>query len=143
MPTSNKRGTFAERLRALREKKEVTQKEVGDLVGVTDAAVGMWEQGKRLPDAETIARLADFFGVTVDYLVGRVDDPASHDPSTPPWWYRDTPPTDVELEEFLKTANVHFDGAPLTDEDKEDIMTYLKVKWERERRKREKNDNTK
>ena len=60
------------------------------------------------------------------------------DPSTPPWWYRNTPPTDVELEEFLKTARIHFDGAPLTDEDKEDIMTYLKVKWEREKKKREK-----
>ncbi|MDH7579109.1 MAG: hypothetical protein QHH75_15150 [Bacillota bacterium] len=54
------------------------------------------------------------------------------------WWYRDTPPTDVELEEFLKTANVYFDGAPLNEEDKEDIVTYLKVKWEREKKKREK-----
>jgi len=34
----------------------------------------------------------------------------------------------MELEEFLKKANVHFDGVPLNGEDKEDIMTYLSVK---------------
>jgi len=45
----------------------------------------------------------------------------------------------VELEEFLKTANIYFNGAPLDEDDKEDIITYLKVKWEREKRKRNKN----
>lgn len=61
----------------------------------------------------------------------------SNDP-TPSWWHRDTPPTDIELEDFLKSANIYFDGAPLNEEDKEDILTYLKVKWEREKKKREK-----
>jgi len=34
----------------------------------------------------------------------------------------------VELAEFLKMARIYFDGAPLTDEDKEDIMAYLRFK---------------
>lgn len=60
------------------------------------------------------------------------------DPSTPSWWYRDTPPTRVELGEFLKQADVYFNGASLGEEDKEDILDYLAWKWEREKRKREK-----
>jgi len=132
--------TFAERLKILREQKGLTQEKLAEAVGVSRSTIGGYEapSKEREPDFEIVRLLADFFGVTVDYLVGRVDDPASHDPSTPPWWHRDTPPTDVELEEFLKTANIHFDGAPLTDEDKEDIVAYLRFRWEREKKKREK-----
>jgi len=42
------------------------------------------------------------------------------------------------LEEFLKNANVYFDGAPLDEEDKEDILDNLAWKWEREKKKQEK-----
>lgn len=135
MSVTGRREIFAKRLRALRENKGLTQKEVGSLIGITDAAVGMWEQGRRLPDAETMARLAEIFGVTVNYLLGIDDSSTYKDPSTLSWWYRDTPPTDVELEEFLKNANVHFDGTPLTEEDKDDIIAYLRFRWEREKKK--------
>jgi hypothetical protein len=70
-----------------------------------------------------LQRFDNFFSVSVDYRFGRIDNPF-----IPFWWYRDTLPTDMELEEFLKKANVHFDGVPLNGEDKEDIMTYLSVK---------------
>lgn len=130
----DKRQLFAKRLRELRKSKGLTQKELGQRLNVTEAAVGMWEQARRLPDPEVLTRLAGILGVSMDYLLGNHPP----DPSTPSWWYRDTPPTDVELEEFLKTANIYFDGAPLDEEDKEDILTYLKVKWEREKKKREK-----
>lgn len=59
------------------------------------------------------------------------------DPSTPAWWYRDTPPTDVELDEFLKTARIWFMGQRLTEDDIEEAKDYLRLKWEREKRKRE------
>ncbi|MDH7478970.1 MAG: helix-turn-helix transcriptional regulator [Syntrophomonadaceae bacterium] len=65
------RKIFAERLLALREERELTQKELGALVGYTDAAIGNWERAKRLPDPETLAKLADIFDVTTDYLLGR------------------------------------------------------------------------
>ena len=65
------RKVFAERLLALREERELTQKELGALVGYTDAAIGNWERAKRLPDPETLAKIADIFDVTTDYLLGR------------------------------------------------------------------------
>lgn len=135
--------TFGERLARLREDKDMNQKELAEALGVTRGAVSMWEIGQRTPDSSTLQKIASFFNVSIDYLLGLTDDPTppqqKHDPSTPScpsWWFRDTPPTDVELEEFLKTANIHFMGAPLDEDDKEDILTYLRVKWEREKRKR-------
>lgn len=62
---------FGDRLKALRELHEMTQKQVADVVKTTDAAVGMWENNKRTPDLKTLWKLADLFGVSIDYLVGR------------------------------------------------------------------------
>lgn len=87
------------------------------------------EAGRSKPSIDTLTALAKALGISLADLMGDNN-------STPSWWHRDTPPTNVELEEFLKTANIYFDGAPLNEEDKEDIITYLKVKWEREKKKR-------
>lgn len=74
--------TFGERLKILREQKGLTQEKLAEAVGVSRSTIGGYEapSKEREPDFEIVRRLADFFGVTVDYLVGRVDDPASHDP---------------------------------------------------------------
>ncbi|TYO98008.1 hypothetical protein [Desulfallas thermosapovorans] len=64
------------------------------------------------------------------------DDPGrTNDSSNPAWWYLETPPTNVELEEFLKFTNIYFDGAPPNEEDKENILDYLVWKRKRERKK--------
>jgi len=64
--------SLAKKLQALRKNKGFTQKKLGSILNVTDAAVGMWEQARRLPDPETLAHLADIFDVSVDFLLGRI-----------------------------------------------------------------------
>jgi transcriptional regulator with XRE-family HTH domain len=54
----------------------MTQKQLAEKVGVIRQAVGNWEAGWRMPDAETLCLLADFFNVSVDYLLGRTDTPS-------------------------------------------------------------------
>lgn len=71
-------GVLGKRLRELREERGLTQVDVAKIAGVTDAAVGMWENEKRTPDPATLARLADFFGVSTDYLLGRTNNPRIH-----------------------------------------------------------------
>ncbi|GEA17537.1 helix-turn-helix domain-containing protein [Moorella sp. E306M] len=124
-------------------------REAAERAGISHAYLSQLEKGidprsgKEIkPSPETLKGLSKAYNFPYEellaaagYLPEKKDQPNS---STPSWWYRDTPPTNVELEEFLKKANVYFDGAPLDEEDKEDIITYLKVKWEREKRKREK-----
>ncbi|HWR06179.1 helix-turn-helix domain-containing protein [Sporomusa sp.] len=63
--------SFAERLRELRIKKEIGQKEVGAIIGVSDSSIRKYEAGERTPDPKAIIKLADFFGVTTDDLLGR------------------------------------------------------------------------
>ncbi|MBR4320254.1 MAG: helix-turn-helix transcriptional regulator [Oscillospiraceae bacterium] len=62
---------LSEQLRKLRKQKNLTQKQLADYLHVTDGAVAMWEHGRREPDIEILTKLADFYGVTVDYLLGR------------------------------------------------------------------------
>lgn len=70
------------RLKELREMKGVTQLEFSRDIGVAASTAGMWEQGRREPDAETLKSIAQYFNVSTDYLLG--NDPPSyyHDPET-------------------------------------------------------------
>ena len=62
---------FRIRLKELREQAGYSQYSLADAFGISQSTIGNWEAGKREPNFETMQRLADFFGVTVDYLLGR------------------------------------------------------------------------
>ncbi len=59
------------RLRESRKRLKLTMKELGAMVGVTEAAISHYELGKRQPDYDLVVKLSDCLGVTVDYLLGR------------------------------------------------------------------------
>lgn len=59
------------RLRELRKEKGLTQKELGKVANVSDRSVGFYESGERDPDTETVKIFADYFDVSIDYLLGR------------------------------------------------------------------------
>jgi len=65
---------FGQRLRKLREQKKITQKELSKLLQVSESAIGMYERGDREPNFETIDKIADYFNVQIDYLLGRSND---------------------------------------------------------------------
>ena len=60
------------RLKELRELRMLTQKEVAQVIGCTPNVYSRYERGEREPDIETLCRIASYFDVTLDYLVGRV-----------------------------------------------------------------------
>ena len=64
---------FAERLRELRKEKQVKQREMAEQLGVKIRTYQCYEGGERRPDYETLFILADYFDVTLDYLLGRSD----------------------------------------------------------------------
>lgn len=110
------------RLRELRKKKGLTQKELADLLGVTDGAIGMWERNQREPDGEKLSQLARMLDVSVDYLLGHCDTPK------PGPWHSRMP---TSLEEFLQQEEVKLNGVLLTDEDKQRLLLALKLLWQR------------
>lgn len=62
---------FAEVLKEERSQLGLNQVEFAKIFNVTKQTVSNWENGNRTPDSTTLSKLADYFGVTVDYLLGR------------------------------------------------------------------------
>ena len=65
---------FSERLRDLRTEKGVTQKQLGELLNVKNFSIYTYEKGRSEPNIDGLIALADFFEVSVDYLVGHTDN---------------------------------------------------------------------
>lgn len=63
-------GVIEMKLRALREQKGVTQKEVAIAVGCTATVYSRYERGEREPDISTLCSLADYFKVSIDSIIG-------------------------------------------------------------------------
>ena len=74
------------RLRELRRAKGLTLKEVGSLVGVAESTMSLYESGKRQPDYKMLQTLAEFFGVSTDYLLGCSDYSDIPAPTTKGKW---------------------------------------------------------
>lgn len=63
-----------ERLKALRKARQLTQSDVASYLGITVSAYGNYELGQREPDLATLNKLAEYFDVSVDYILGRTDE---------------------------------------------------------------------
>lgn len=75
---------FPERLKELRESRGLSQETLADTLGIPRSSLTHYEkpeQGEkeRLPRRERLEKIADYFGVSVDYLLGRTDDPSLPD----------------------------------------------------------------
>lgn len=64
---------FSKRLKELRLERQLTQYQMAQMLGVSMMAYCHYEIGDREPRMNTIIKLCDFFDVTADYLIGRVD----------------------------------------------------------------------
>lgn len=62
-------------MKLLRESKKLTKKQVADAIGITERAYITYEYGQRDVSTDTLQKLADFYGVTTDYLLGREPEP--------------------------------------------------------------------
>ena len=62
---------FPKILKDLRKSKKINQAELGEALGMSQATITLWENGKRIPDIDMLCKIADYFNVTTDYLLGR------------------------------------------------------------------------
>ena len=69
---------FQIRLTNIRRSKGFTQKQVADGIGISEVGLQNYENGRRKPAFDVLIALADFYDVSLDYLVGRSDEPARH-----------------------------------------------------------------
>lgn len=64
------------RLRELRKARKLTQLALQMQTGIEQALLSKYETGERVPPTETLVRLADFYHVSIDYILYRTDEPA-------------------------------------------------------------------
>lgn len=67
--------SFSERMKELRLANGMTQAAVGKIIGVRQDSVSIYERGRNYPEVRNLIILADYFNVSIDYLVGRTDNP--------------------------------------------------------------------
>lgn len=67
--------TIGERLKTLRLEKKPTQREIAEAVHITEVSYQRYEYGTVRPSLDILLALADYFDVSLDYLVGRSDNP--------------------------------------------------------------------
>lgn len=66
---------FCEKIKLLRDDAKITQKQLGEFVNLSKQAINDIEKGRHATTIEKIGKLADYFNVSIDYLVGRTDNP--------------------------------------------------------------------
>ena len=75
-------GNFHSVLKSLRTAKGMTQEELSKILKISRSTIGMYENGSREPDYETLEAIADYFNVDIDFLLGRTNKTTKIIPST-------------------------------------------------------------
>lgn len=121
------------RLKELRENKKITQAELGKALSISTSTIGMYEQGRRNPDPDMLCKIADYFNITVDDLLGRKSKLITPDSSIS---------TEIENRDIVKILDnlisdlnkkdiVFYNGDDeLSDEPRQLILQSLKVSAE-------------
>ena len=66
--------SFSSRIKSLRIYRSIKQSDIADALGVTFQTISNYESGKREPRIPDLIKIADYFNVSIDYLVGRSDE---------------------------------------------------------------------
>ena len=96
---------YGERIAECRNRKHLTQQQLAEAIGVSKNTVFSWEKGLRKPDIDSLSMLADFFGVTTDYLLGKETE-GTNDADIKFAVFGDPDVTDAQFEEIKKIARI-------------------------------------
>lgn len=144
--------TFGQRLRKLRNEKGMYGEELGKILNVTKVAISKWENDLRFPDKDTLIKIAEYFNVSLDYLLGKsdtrqIENIEDSQKLTP----KDKKDIAKQLEHMMdnldKIEGLEFYNQPQDEEDKEfirrgfqrfleDVKIYNKVKYNPKKNKK-------
>lgn len=131
------------RIKALRLEWELLQKELAEELCLSQQTISLYESGKREPDYETLNRIAGFFNVSVDYLLGRtnVRNPyMANNTKSPEEKYPEIHDVEDAMKVILEQPGLMLKGEILSDESKiilaNAIQMGLRTAEELEKKKR-------
>lgn len=109
------RKLIGDRLKGLRKKLDKNQELVADDLGISRASYSHYENNHVEPDIELITKMADYYKVTTDYLLGKSDNPNQTE--------------DESFEEFIKDPELRRWHKELPKSDEEDLRRLRRI-WE-------------
>ena len=107
---------FPERILDIRHKMRLSQDKFGEMLNISQRSVAAWESGARAPSFTKLSEIADILGVSVDFLLGRVDSPSA---------YFDTKkdPSPSDRERAVATAAAALQGQSA------ELFTQEEIQW--------------
>lgn len=111
--------TLADRLKELRKDKGLTQKDLGDILGVGKTTISMYENGNSTPNDEIKLKICDYFDISLDYLIGKSSiKNYSHNP-----YFEDV--NKIAKHNGIHTLAAHFENEEFTQDDLDDIENFI------------------
>lgn len=113
---------ISENIKLLREQYGLSQKELGQIAGVSDKAVSTWEQGIKEPRMGAIQKIADHFGIQKSNIIEDNGLQSQSVTLTPP-----TKKVPKDLKKILEDEEVSLNGRMMSAEDKEKMMRIIEA----------------
>ena len=104
-------GNFQNIFRKLRTSSNLTQSALAEKIGISRSTIGMYETGAREPDFETLEKIADYFNVDIDFLLGRTNQ---------------TTMLPETIGKYSKTHELDVIYEQLSDHNQRKVLTYSK-----------------
>lgn len=112
--------TILDRIRSLANDRKVTLAELERNLNFSNGSLRKWETST--PSGDKIEKIADYFNVSTDYLLGRTDNPTIANKKEQFFFEG----KEVDVEELASTA-MRFNGKPLTEENKKAIQNIIEI----------------
>lgn len=115
--------TIGEQIKNLRLEKGYDQQDICAFLNIEQSTLSNYENDRRVPKPDMISKMADFFGVTTDYILGRTTN------------IELTKKDKMEIDEYLNNfenellsqTGLMFDGEPMTQESKEKLIAAMRI----------------
>ena len=112
---------LGKRIKRLREKNKIQQKELAKTIGVSSVVLSRYESGERKPDYDTLKMIADYFDVSTDYLLGHEANSDDEEKRRKAW-------IDKIKTEFADADLMFNDLANMSADDLEEVYDFIKFK---------------
>lgn len=123
MENVDKTQLFSKQLRILRKNKNLTQAQLGNALNLENSTISSYERNKIMPSSDVLLKIAKYFNVSVDYLIGNTDDMQGK--------------SEKSIEEIMQDVEVLFynSGRDLNDDKKRMLSRIIKAALDDEENK--------
>ena len=117
-------------------KRGVTPYRVCKETGITTATISNWKAGRYIPKSDKMKKIADYFGVTIDYLMSGKEESEKKEPSLTSKDKRDiTKILEQTREQLMSQEGLMFDGKPASPEAIDSILSAMQIGMEMAKKK--------